>query len=80
MCDLENVDMYEIVFCHITCRFVHNKKMITHVFENVLWKNEGKRTFYRKKTFDVYKIPQELPILKLVIIKRLGFANASQYL
>jgi hypothetical protein len=73
---IDKVDLHEIVYCNITVRFLFNKKMKIHTFENVVWKNIGENLFYKKKLFDPFKLSEPLPILELKIITRMGFANS----
>ena len=73
---IHKVALHEIVFCDITCKFLFNKKIKTHTFEDIVWKNEGSNFFYKKKIFDPFKILEPLPILELKVKARLGFSNS----
>ena len=75
MDNINNVDLGEIVYCNITCKFMHYKKLKIHTFEKVVWKNRGEYTFFKKRLFDAYKVKEPLPILKLEVIKRMGYSN-----
>lgn len=68
---MNDVAIGEIVFCDL--KVLH--KGVSHTLKNVVYKNDGKDTFFHKNHLEKIKIKEPVKIIDVNIISRLGFEN-----